>query len=484
MSEGTKVTIYAAPKMLQDMIEELYDTISAGGSELEPVSGGLNPENATDIPPGPIDLVKWAKAGPGWYDFGNGPQEAVAGKSWVIWWNKVSWSLKNLGELPSINVDNLLNKSEILGNSLIQPDSIFIKKNTIIASNGNVGTNTTTYLGSISIVGFPLAPNSKFVLDFQTSNGKTYALADESGVVGIVGTMTEEAKVISTTSSYRFLRVNLKGPDSTEPNDTWSESLMLNEGETLLVKAVTKIESKFLEAKVLSADNITPDPINEKNAINLNYFTSNAILKNEIGLEKSNNLADLTKNIKHKYIGSSGSINPGMYWSMIAIDVSAIPAGTPITFGNQKIQDGGYSAFHNESGLVQNNGGFTNGLLPRTVIQPANATILYIDTARPYGTNEFSKMIVNIGNELIEYVPPALVVSVGGYHLKPEYNPTPIPQGDQEVNKNSSVMFAEVMAGTIKTSSLVLNLPTSPVGLISGRAWIDTANGNVIKVVS
>src|SRR5699024_1845394 len=36
---------------------------------------------------------------------------------------------------------------------------------------------------------------------------------------------------------------------------------------------------------------------------------------------------------------------------------------------------------------------------------------------------------------------------------------------------------------SLKTSSLVLNLPTSSNSLPSGRAWIDTANGNVIKVV-
>lgn len=101
MSEGTKVTIYAAPKVLQDMIEDLYDSIAAGGNELEPVTGGNTSASATILPPGPSDQVRWAKASPGWFNLGNGPEEAIQGKTWLVWWNKVNWYLKDMGTLPA-----------------------------------------------------------------------------------------------------------------------------------------------------------------------------------------------------------------------------------------------------------------------------------------------------------------------------------------------------------------------------------------------
>lgn len=49
---------------------------------------------------------------------------------------------------------------------------------------------------------------------------------------------------------------------------------------------------------------------------------------------------------------------------------------------------------------------------------------------------------------------------------------------DQSLNTTDSVVFASLQVGGI-----LLDLPTSPYGLTSGQAWVDTANGNVIKVV-
>lgn len=122
MSEGTKVTIYAAPKMLQDMIEDLYDTIAAGGNELEPFNGGMDIEHATLIPPGPDEQIKWAKAAPGWYDLGNGPEQAVEGRNWLVWWNKFSWILKDMGPLPIQEGTNEIIEG---GVDLVNQDGVF-----------------------------------------------------------------------------------------------------------------------------------------------------------------------------------------------------------------------------------------------------------------------------------------------------------------------------------------------------------------------
>lgn len=117
MSEGTKVTIYAAPKVLQDMVEDLYDTIAAGGNELEPVTGGISSTDPNVIDPGPPDQVKWAKASPGWYDFGNGPEQAAVGSSWLIWWNKFVWKLRNMGALPQVEVEDKIVENGVKASS-------------------------------------------------------------------------------------------------------------------------------------------------------------------------------------------------------------------------------------------------------------------------------------------------------------------------------------------------------------------------------
>lgn len=59
------------------------------------------------------------------------------------------------------------------------------------------------------------------------------------------------------------------------------------------------------------------------------------------------------------------------------------------------------------------------------------------------------------------------------------YSPGGGVEYDQSLNSDDEVEFA-----LVKTGGLELDLPTSPSGLGSGRIWVDTANGNVLKVVS
>lgn len=435
--------------------------------------------------PTPVNEVAYSLVGPGTYTFGATTITAPTGRLSQIVWDGSTWSLIDMGAMPTPDVSGLVAKSDLKSNSLIKPSSTYIKQNTIIASNGNVGMNTTTYLGAVSIVDFPLKPNTSYVLDgFLQSTDKNFALVDSTGAIGPLGKLDSLPKVITTDATHIYLRAYLKLPNASEPADNWSSGLSLIESATPQPRSISQIGTDYLEAKVLAPDNSTPNPTVEKNAVNLGYFNLNGLKKADLELQRSLNLADPSKIISGKYIDSSGNIQTAANWKMIAIDVSGVADGANITFGRFSIQDAGYSAFHNASGLVLNNGSFMNSLLPRTVTKPSGATILYIDISRPTGTNEYSQITVNVGNALMDYEPYAIVKSIAGYSLFASGGGTGSNPFNQNLNKEDTVQFAKVQAGQIDTSVLVLNLPTSPSGLVSGRAWIDTANGNVIKVVS
>ena len=476
----------ATGEAYQATFNQAKEYLNITGIELEPLVGGDTSGTALVVAPGPSGEQRTAEVASGkYYDFGSGPQLADADKRWKAYWSGSSWSLKDMGALPTPDTSQLVAKSELKSNSLIQPTSTYIKQNTAIASNGNtvVGGSANT---AVSIVDFPLQANKTYTFGgFLASNAKTWALVNASGVVGSYGNLATLPKTITTDSTYIYLRVYLKQPDGTETGDNWSATLMLNEGSTLLTKSVNKIGTSEIEAKGLANGNTVPDPVTDKNAVNKSYLESNTVLKNGLGLERSLNIADPSSIISGKYIDNAGGIGTVAGWKMIAIDVTGIPDGANITFGRFTIHEGGHSAFYNGNTLVLYNGQFTNGLLPRTVVKPAGATILYVDISRPTGTNEFSQVTVNVGNTLIDYKPYATVVSIDGKPLSGSGGSgTGGNPFNQNLNKEDTVQFAKVQAGQIDTSVLVLNLPTSPSGLITGRAWIDTANGNVIKVVS
>lgn len=409
-----------------------------------------------------------------------------------LYFNQDKWEVALEWDLPLPDVSDKLNRSEIKSNSLIEVGSPYIKFNTAIASNGKEVTNNTSLVGAISIVRFPL-PDPEIGAaytfgKFPVSGNKYYSIVNSSGDVleGSVGTLASLPKtVVITDLAYKYINICLKLQNSLEPTSDWAETLMLNKGTTLIAKSVNKIGPSDIEAKALSNNNMVPDPTTSKNAINKSYFESNAVLKNGLGLKRSLNRADPSAIISGKYINSEGGISSGNGWKMIAIDITDIAVGTSITFGRFTIDSGGYSAFYNGETLVLNNGKFTNGLLPRTVVKPEGATILYIDISRPTGTNNYSQVTVNVGSTLMDYYPYATIESIDGKPLSGNSGSGPGENlFNQNLNKEDSVQFAKIQAGQIDTSVLVLNLPTSPSGLISGRAWIDIANGNVIKVVS
>lgn len=377
--------------------------------------------------------------------------------------------------------------------SLIDKNSPYIKYRTVIATGGNWATATTPtgYAGAVSIVDFPLEPNETYSLyGFEASSGKNFALSNGLDDVIQVSTLSSLPKIFTTTSTHYFLRAYIKQIDSQEPTSNWENTLMLVKG-TVLPSAdlVTEINGRKIEAVKLSENNQVPNPINNQNAVNKEHFDANAIKDSDLTLEYSDNKANPNKIIYGRYIGNTGSwagteVPPqDNVWKTIEIDVSELNENDPISFGNFIINTAGYSAFYNDSTLVLYNGSHAYNPINKVVLKPAGANKLFITFARPANNEtDNNELTVNFSDTLQPYQPFAKLKGIKGLPIESTGGGGGVAY-DQSLNTTDEVQFAKVTTSEIETSVLVLNLPTTEPS-ISNRAWIDVANGNVIKVTS
>ncbi|MFV0331430.1 MAG: hypothetical protein ACK5KL_16680 [Dysgonomonas sp.] len=149
-----------------------------------------------------------------------------------------------------------------------------------------------------------------------------------------------------------------------------------------------------------------------------NYATrQEAVKENDLTVASSTNKAEPKYIVNDKYVATNGYVYSGVGWKMFALPVSE---GDVVTFGRFTIDSGGYSAFHNDkSELIQYNGAYTTGTLPKTVITPAGATVLYIDLARPANVaDDIAELTINMGDTLLPYEKPSEIEKIKGYSIK------------------------------------------------------------------
>lgn len=199
-----------------------------------------------------------------------------------------------------------------------------------------------------------------------------------------------------------------------------------------------------------------------------------SITPDDLTLLASANLASAANTVSGKYIGSGGTLYNGTGWKVLKIPVAA---NEVLTFGNFTITDPGYYSFLNDAGqIVGTWAQFNSSTFPLTVTAPSVNCFLYINIARPADAPALhSQAIVNRGSTLIEYVSPAQSVSaIRGYSIVGANNDT-----QDFVKSGDDVAFGAVSADSLSTSVLVLNLPTSDVGLDINQAWIDLATSTI-----
>lgn len=490
------------------------ERVQVDGGSIPAIQGGATAAAAVALPNLGAGVNKYFDASSGYWKYNNvvltnpeGGQGIPEGYDGVVFWDGTTevWSISKMQELPVVDTSEFIKKSDLGSNSLISSDSVYIKINTLINTAGAVLTNATSYAGAYAIVNLPLQPNTQYTIGgFLASTGKNFALSNSIGEVVQISNLGVLPKTFTTDSTHVFLRCAIKQPNVTEPGDNWTATLMLNEGSSLQLKAIKSIDDLDIQAKSLQTGNSVPNPIDPQNAVNKAFFDLNGIKNSDLTLELTGNLANPENIIKDKFIGSTGRINTGVNWKMIAIDVSEIPDGTTLIFGNSTIDSGGYYSFYNGETYIEGSvASFATSQLPRIVTKATGATIWYIDISRPSGVNDYSKLTINLGAELMEYKPYAVIVGIKGYgvgggtsNVTKFSDLTDVPSYAGNANKalkingtsNGVTVFDQVEQDTdvsflsIYATGMVLDLPNSDVGLQIGDAWVD--NGIVkVKIV-
>src|SRR5690606_5509758 len=127
-------------------------------------------------------------------------------------------------------------------------------------------------------------------------------------------------------------------------------------------EATTSIKNSPIEASRLAKENITPDPLTDKNAVNLGHFNKNALKNADLVIEFTSNLARQIVGetvIPDKYIMDNGGINQsGTGWKMYAFYPlkNGLIVGDQFVVGRFVISGGGYAAWYNGTTLLSNEG--------------------------------------------------------------------------------------------------------------------------------
>lgn len=97
----------ATGEAYQATFNQAKEYLNITGIELEPLVGGDTSGTALVVAPGPSGEQRTAEVASGkYYDFGSGPQLADADKRWKAYWSGSTWSLKDMGALPSVTVED------------------------------------------------------------------------------------------------------------------------------------------------------------------------------------------------------------------------------------------------------------------------------------------------------------------------------------------------------------------------------------------
>lgn len=485
-------------------INQLVTLISTQIPALD--SSPFVPNTGTPLP-NPIEKpTAITFVGVGTFDQTTGADVVTTEELNVLFWSSNgttgTWTI---GVAIPINLIDYILKADVKDIGLF--DEAYIQVNKNIASNGNIGSTA----GYKSVIGLPISANTQYTVGgFLGINTKYLAFADAGGVV--VGTpkiLTTVPVIVTSPPTAVTMRFTIKS--ASEADDTGWKNKAFIFTPTAFAKgtgAFSVIGKNFV-AKFLSNDNQVTDPTTDYNAVNLKYFNLNAIRETDLTIDPSSNLAKTSLIVSDFFIDSSGVFGAGSGWKVIAIPVVA---GQVLTFGNFTIDTGGYSSFYSAVGgsMLQFNGSYTSGALPKTVTAPSGATILYIDLARP--TNipaNYEFATVNLGTDLLPYENPAgVIIAIKGI---------PIGGGSSNVTKFSDLTDVPTYTGnagkvliindyedaviasggfvkensdavlnSLEVQVLRVNRPVGagiiPIGVAIGDEWVDSSAGGVVKV--
>lgn len=244
-----------------------------------------------------------------------------------------------------------------------------------------------------------------------------------------------------------------------------------------LVGNSSNVERSFTVPSTAYYVRLSNLPANQPSPTCYVAYATNVVTESSLTLQPSLNLADLSLVVSDLYVNNAGGISSGAGWKHIKIPIT--PNET-YTFGNFTIDSAGYYAFYDASSVLVSGafGSYQTGTLPKTVVAPSTAAYLLIDLARPTNTlSQYDQTVCNVGSTLIPYEDPrSKVLEILNHPLIGSGGEVP----SNVVVQNGNATLADVIADSVTTAALIANLPTSPVGLEVGQAYIDV---DTIKVV-
>ena len=196
----------------------------------------------------------------------------------------------------------------------------------------------------------------------------------------------------------------------------------------------------------------------------------------DLTIVASSNLAKPEYLLNDVYVNNSGSLTNAAGWKTYRIPVSP---NTQYTFGGFSIDTAGYSSFlASDNSVLQYNGSYTTGTLPKTYTSPAGTSFLHVTVARPINVPaDYAQAIINVGATLLPYENPRdTVTAIGGKALAGSVDPA----GYARLGFNAN--FAGLTADTLTVGALMANLPsgaTVPAGVEVNQAWINTADSTI-----
>ena len=318
---------------------------------------------------------------------------------------------------------------------------------------------------------------------FPYSNGSVAKIVDTSRFTG-AGYITTSGTVFLSGAGYKYTNFIPVTPGDRllyyVSASTSIASIAFYDASFALVSAVTGKTSAYERDLIVPATAVyirLSHLSTDANPPYVNVYKAIKVLADSgFTLTASVNLAKPELIINDFYVASNGVLNKSTGYKSIRI--RCIP-GVTYTFGNFSVAASVYSAFlDGATNVLQTNGIFNTGTLPKTVTAPAGEPFLWITIATPSNSSgDYASLMVNAGSSLLTYVAPVDSISqINGNNILSQVNPS------EYAKLGGNANFASVTADTLTISALTANLPSGPAlpaGVSVNQAWIDTTTGNV-----
>lgn len=461
-------------------------------------AGGQYVQVAGNALPTPTVELGYSFVGPGTYTHPGQPDiVAPDGRFSQIVWDGTSWSLKDMGELPSVDKAGTVIQG---GTDVPTQDAVyqFVDPKYVnevidhslylVTGVGYDGTGAEVTTSSAAIIkNVPVSESDIAISMLNTYNDSLmkYFFKNSSGAIvgGVKSNNAENIVAVIPAGAVSFCASAWRNNNGLKPNF----SLIRGDYQN---NKVNSILGASIMAKTLDSGNYVPTPTTVNNAAPKGYVDNNFVANIDIGTSQvpTSNYLDLTYLVVDKYINSDGSIGNGGGNHILQNHPIGDLVGGKMTIGRMEANSLKKLVFRNELGDIT---GPVRSLttLPLTVDVPAGTVTFDMSLKRSSeSATTYAQGTINKGAELLPYEPhlKTLATSIKGYEL---YSPTgPSGTSDQETNKNSDVEFNSVKTGLLEMTAWKIDLPsgagTPPPEVLVGHAWIDTTNGTVKRRMS